>query len=276
MTSFLNGKNDKEKNVLIEENGMFERLSALMSDHKIDVIGVADVSDWPSPQPECNPNLILRNCARIVVFGKEISRSVYLTQRFSLELYGNVAKNYYQTMDAAAIEAASFLTREGFPSVPLGSYLPLLMRQGKYWGMVSLKHAAVRAGLGSIGKNTLLINERYGNRLRLGGILTTAPLPAGRPLEQPLCIKACRTCIEVCPVFALDGRGGINQYKCLRRSTSHPLLSAAFLSKWFSSSMRINKMFELVTNTLGANYSYSCCECLINCPHFDALPPKEK
>jgi epoxyqueuosine reductase QueG len=172
-------------------------------------------------------------------------------------------------MDGAAIEAASFLTREGFPSVPLGSYLPLIMRSGKYWGMVSLKHAAARAGLGSIGKNTLLINERHGNRLRWGGILTTAPLPAGQPLEKPLCIEACRTCIEVCPVGALDGRGGINQYKCLRKSTAHPLLATAFLSQWFSASAGMNRIFELVTGTIGARYSYSCFECLVNCPHFE-------
>jgi epoxyqueuosine reductase QueG len=240
----------------------------------MDVVGVANSGDWASPRVECRPDEILKDCARIIVFGKEIPRPVYVTQRHSLELYGHFSQNYYQTMDAAAMEVALLLTREGFASVPLGSYLPLLMRNGKYWGMVSLKHAAERAGVGSIGKNTLLINERFGNRLRLGGVLTTAPLPADKPLQHSLCIGACRTCVEVCPVGALDGRGGINQYKCLRKSTRHPLLSTAFLSQWFSASLPLNRNFELVTGTLGARYSYSCCECLVNCPHFDAVPAK--
>lgn len=258
-----------------EEIKMLEKLKTLFSAYRVDVVGVADTKDWGSPLPECDPCEILKGCIRVVVFGKEIPQPVYLAQRHALDLYGNVAQNYYQSMDAAAIEAASFLTRQGFPSVPLGSYLPLLMRNGKYWGMVSLKHAAARAGLGSMGRNTLLINQVYGNRVRLGGLLTTAPLPAGTPLEQPLCIDGCHTCAEVCPVGALDGNGGINQYKCLRKSTVHPLLGTAFLSQWFSGSNFVNKMFELVTATLGARYSYGCCECLINCPHFDTAPPRE-
>jgi epoxyqueuosine reductase QueG len=241
----------------------------------MDVVGVADASDWPSPRVECRPAEILKDCARIIVFGKEIPRPLYVTQRHAHDLYGHAAQNYYQTMDAAAIEVASLLTRKGFPSVSLGAYLPLLMRGGKYWGMISLKHAAVKAGLGSLGKNTLLINERFGNRLRLGAILTTAPLPADKPLEEPLCIESCRTCVEVCPVAALDGLGGIDQYKCLRKCTSHPLLATAFLSQWFSASDFVNRNFELVTSTLGARYSYSCCECLLNCPHFDTPPPDE-
>ncbi|MBI5114858.1 epoxyqueuosine reductase [Candidatus Poribacteria bacterium] len=247
---------------------MLKKIESYLYEQHMDVVGVADAAGWQSPLEECRPTEILKDCRRIIVFGKEISRPIYETRKHALDLYANVAQNYYQSMDAAAVEVASMLTRAGHPSVPLGAYLPLLMREGKYWGIVSLKHAAVRAGLGTMGKNTLLINEEFGNRLRLGGVLTTAPLPAGNPLPKSLCIQDCQTCVEVCPVQALNGQGGISQYKCLRKSTAHPLLATSFLSQWFRSSKLLNKNFELVTGTLGARYSYSCCECLINCPHF--------
>ncbi|RJP68720.1 MAG: epoxyqueuosine reductase [Candidatus Abyssobacteria bacterium SURF_17] len=247
---------------------MLKEIETFLLAQRMDVVGVADAAEWGSPVVECRPAEILKDCKRIIVFGKEISHPIYITQRHAHDLYGHIAQNYYQTMDAAAIEVASMLTRKGYPSVPLGAYLPLLMREGKYWGIVSLKHAAVRAGLGAMGRNTLLVNEKFGNRLRFGGILTSAPLPAGKPLEKSYCPDDCRTCADVCPVQALDGRGGINQYKCLRRSTSHPLLSTAFLSQWFRTSGFINNYFELVTGTLGARYSYGCCACLVNCPHF--------
>jgi epoxyqueuosine reductase QueG len=245
---------------------MLEKIESFLHGQNMDVVGVADAEGWMSPRAECSPTEVLRGCKRIIVFGKEIPRSVYIAQNHALELYANVAQNFYQSMDAAAIEVATMLAREGFPSVPLGAYQPLLMREGKYWGIISLKHAAVRAGLGTMGKNTLLITEKFGNRLRLGGLLTTAPLPAGTPLEESLCIKDCRNCANVCPVQALDGHGGIDQYKCLRKSTAHPLLSTAFFSQWFRNSKVINRNFELVTATLGAHYSYSCFECLVNCP----------
>jgi epoxyqueuosine reductase QueG len=247
---------------------MLEKIESYLREQKMDVVGVADTDAWPSPLAECNPNEILKDCKRIVVFGKEISHPIYTAERHAIDLYANVAQNYYHTMDAIAIEAATMLTREGHPSIPLGPYLPILMRKGKYWGMVSLKHAAVRAGIGTMGRNTLLANETFGNRLRLGGILTTADLPAGTPLEESLCKDDCRVCVEVCPVRALDGHGSIDQYKCLKKSTAHPLLATAILSQWFRSSKAVNENFQLVTETLGARYSYSCCACLVNCPHF--------
>jgi len=253
---------------------MLQQIEKYLQDQRIDVVGVADAGEWPSAQIECRPTEILTDCKRVIVFGKEIPRPVYVAERHAYDLYANVAHNYYVSMDAAAIEIASMLTREGYPSIPRGCYQPMLMRQGKYWGVVSLKHAAVRAGIGTMGKNTLLANDRFGNRLRLGGVLTTAELTAGKPLEKSLCIDGCKKCVEVCPVQALDGSGGIQQYKCLKQSTVHPLLSTAFLSQWLRNSTFVNKNFEMITGTLAARYSYSCCLCLINCPNFNQGVPK--
>jgi len=247
---------------------MLEKIESYLYGQRMDVVGVADAGGWQSPLAECDPNEILKDCKRIIVFGKEIPHPVYTAQRHALDLYGNVAQNYYPAMEAVAIEVASMLTREGHPSIPLGPYQPILMREGKYWGMVSLKHAAVRASLGTMGRNTLLATEKFGNRLRLGGVLTTAELPAGQPIAESLCEDNCRTCVEVCPVRALDGHGGIDQYKCLRRCTGHPLLATMFLSQWFRSSEPLNRYFQFVTETLGARYTYTCFECLVKCPHF--------
>ncbi len=247
---------------------MMKDIETYLQDQKIDVMGVADVRDWPSALSECRPSEILTDCKRVIVFGKEIPGPVYVAEKHAYDLYANVAHNYYASMDAAAIEVCSMLTREGFPSIPLGCYQPMLMREGKYWGVVSLKHAAVRAGIGTMGKNTLLANAKFGNRLRLGGLLTTAELPSGKPLEKSLCIEGCNKCVEACPVQALDGSGGIVQYKCLKQSTVHPLLSAAFLSQWLRGSKFVNENFEVITATLAARYSYSCYECLVNCPNF--------
>jgi len=247
---------------------MLEKVESLLYALKMDVVGVADTEDWRSALPECNPGEILKECRRIIVFGKEIPYPAFAARRHAIDLYANVAQNFYHTMDSAAIEVATMLTREGHPSVPLGCYLPILMREGKFWGMVSLKHAAVRAGLGAMGRNTLLATEKFGNRLRLGGVLTTAELPAGSPAESSLCEDNCRTCVEVCPVNALDGHGGIDQYKCLKKCTAHPLLATMFLSQWFRYSKPLNKYFQLVTETMAARYTYSCFECLVRCPHF--------
>ena len=125
-----------------------------------------------------------------------------------------------------------------------------------------------------MGKNSLLVNKQFGNRLRLGGVLTTAELPAGKPLKKSMCAVGCRKCIEVCPMQALDGNGGIDQYKCLKNCIVHPILSLGFFSKWFKHSRFVNKTTEMTTKTLISAYTYSCNSCLVNCPNFRRGIPK--
>ncbi|MDP4094096.1 MAG: epoxyqueuosine reductase [Bacillota bacterium] len=66
------------------------------------------------------------------------------------------------------------------------------------------KTAAVRAGLGWIGKNGLFISSRYGPRVRLGTILTDAQLPVTDEVLESRC-GSCRKCVESCPAMALTG-----------------------------------------------------------------------
>ena len=66
------------------------------------------------------------------------------------------------------------------------------------------KTVAVYAGLGWIGKNCLLITERYGGAVRLSSLLTDAPLPFDAPVEKSRC-GGCRVCVERCPAKAFTG-----------------------------------------------------------------------
>ena len=66
------------------------------------------------------------------------------------------------------------------------------------------KTIATRAGLGWIGKCALLINKHFGAALRLGSVLTEAPLTTGTPNYMPGCGK-CIACLEACPANAILG-----------------------------------------------------------------------
>jgi len=78
---------------------------------------------------------------------------------------------------------------------------------------LSQKKMAQLAGLGAIGKNSLVINPEYGPWIRLQSILTDAPLVPDEPYTQDQC-KDCTRCIDACPTGALSPYV-IDPEKCL-------------------------------------------------------------
>src|SRR6202158_5945035 len=73
-------------------------------------------------------------------------------------------------------------------------------------GPVQERILAKYAGLGWLGKNTLLLNQQLGSFFFLGVVLTTLELepslPAGTAPPPDLC-GSCRRCIDACPTDAL-------------------------------------------------------------------------
>ncbi len=66
------------------------------------------------------------------------------------------------------------------------------------------KTAATCAGLGWIGKNGLIINERYGSKLTWATVLTDAPLWPDKPYVSSRC-GDCDLCVRHCPSGAVHG-----------------------------------------------------------------------
>ena len=116
-----------------------------------------------------------------------------------------------------AYDIAKFSRSHGLKALPLpASGCPLDMRF--YEAVFSYKHAAQAAGVGYIGRSSLLITPDFGPRVRLSCCLTEAVLEPQTTLTADGC-QSCRICIDNCPAQALDRPPGgepyiINKFAC--------------------------------------------------------------
>lgn len=84
-------------------------------------------------------------------------------------------------------------------------------------GELSDVAVAERAGLGFIGRNSLLINPQYGSWLYLGELITDLEFEPDEPIENGC--GDCYRCVQACPGQALSPEGMANPKRCLSYQT---------------------------------------------------------
>ena len=98
--------------------------------------------------------------------------------------------------------AAGILAEEGYRTAVLADNSRLVDRA-----------AAVRAGIGWWGKNTMVLAPGQGPWMLLGSVVTDAPLPCDRPMSRTC--GTCQACLPACPTGALVAPGVLDARLCL-------------------------------------------------------------
>lgn len=156
---------------------------------------------------------------------------------------------------------------------------------------VSLRHAAVAAGLGEFGWNSIVLTPEYGPRNRFGLLLTTLELEPDPQYSGPkLCDPSkCRVCYEVCPTGAIEewkegaGRtctvGDVTSTYC-HLNWNKCKIACHMLNKktggdydWIKSDNPTNQEIEeamrakpMETTGVQVNPTWKCGQCMAYCP----------
>lgn len=102
-------------------------------------------------------------------------------------------------LDQAALRLTLAIQGMGYNALPIpASQIIDWERQTAH---LSHKMIALRAGMGWIGRNNLLVHPEFGSKIRLATILTDMPLKTDSPVNKDC--GECRKCMEICPVSAI-------------------------------------------------------------------------
>jgi epoxyqueuosine reductase QueG len=179
-----------------------------------DLCGIALAERFAGAPDGFRPVDIYRNCRTVVVFAKRLPLGALSADNCVPYTFLNSVVT--EEVDRLAIDVSRKLEELGIASVPIPSDDPY-----EHWeanrsygrAILSLRHAAYLAGLGVLGKNTLLLNDKFGNMVQIGAVLVDAELDGDPLATYEGCMHNCRLCLDACPAGALDGET-VNQQLC--------------------------------------------------------------
>jgi epoxyqueuosine reductase QueG len=188
----------------------------------IDLVGITRADDIILAHPARPPRALMPTAESVIVMA--VSHSLGAVYAPDIKLWTRNKMQTSRLLDQVAEKVGRYLEQQGFLSLPVSADKPveihkrslethLKLDHTKVLGQLSLKHAAVSAGLGTIGRSNLLITNRFGPHVRLGAVITEAVLGVDTPAAGDPCPSGCRKCEQACPVRALD-RGSYRVDPC--------------------------------------------------------------
>lgn len=244
-----------------------EEVETIFSQNNIPVFGIAKASDLENEPSGYRPSDMLASAKNILCLGVPVPKGIFKCQERSEWMYWRAANIYYRSIDMVLMRIASMLEEKGEIAMPIYGCFPYNIKgKGDFWGYMGLIKMAEAVGIGKVGKNGLLFNSKYGPRLLLGGIVTTASLPtmAWPEKDEKGCPEECTACQEQCPIKAIDRSGKVDRVACIKYSMKSPI---------FSNMMKTNKMtpqdVQMINHLTAVDdhSAYRCIKCVSACPY---------
>ncbi len=158
-----------------------------------DMVGVCDPAALnPPPEFEWVNSLVVLAYA-------SLDETLDANMRLEFDGKKKWSKWIYEIIEARALRLCVRLMEAGFRAV--ATKRPDLVKAG------------VLSGLGSAGRNNMLVTETFGPRVRLIAVATDAGVGFDEPFQKELC-RECDVCMKACPTGALAAEG-FDRKRCI-------------------------------------------------------------
>ena len=191
-----------------------DKIKSLAISFGADLCGIANSERFSQAPEGFRPTDVYSRCKSVVVFLKRMPPHVILAK--NPVPYSHTADLLYSALDQIGLKLSSELEKYGIHTVPVPTDIPYLYYDEEKMhgmGVISMRHAAYNAGLGILGRNTLLMNKEFGNMVYIGAVLIDTRVKPDPVVKDFACPAKCRLCLDACPVKALDGIT-VNQKSC--------------------------------------------------------------
>jgi epoxyqueuosine reductase QueG len=250
---------------------MKKRIKEFALNLEVDDVGVAAAADYQSPR---SPKLdtIFPGVKSIVVMAYKEPSSC---ESPNMQVAMNGRLDVMEFSRSCNYKMVRFLEKEfgaKAMSVPASYPLEMSLETMGSIGDVSLRHAAIAAGLGVFGRHNLVIHPKLGTRVIFTAMLTDLDMPSDARCEEELCTN-CNECVEQCPAGALDVENRTDMMKCLRKSQPYGIGSSIrFWSKFVDATPEEKKKmvkdveFWRMYQAGFIGFQYFCWNCMKSCP----------
>ncbi len=182
---------------------------------------------WLARDPErrLDPARVVAGARSVVVVGQSYAVGPP-PAAWDEPLHGRVARyawgpDYHDVLLPPLMELGRFLQREAGGAVAWRAYVDT--------GPLPERELAARAGLGFIGRNSLLVTPQFGSLVLLGELLTDVALEPDPPAEEGGALLraggreagcgACRRCLDACPTGAFAAPYVLDAGRCISYQT---------------------------------------------------------
>ncbi len=257
-------------------NDALNDIAEILTREGVSVWGAGPSKPMEDERPGYRPSDLVPGARSLVCFGLPVPRGIFGQKRHVVLSNWRTQNLYYRKLDSLSVWLAARLEEEGERAVPVFGCLPMELRGlASVGGRLSISVAGymnqIRMGettrIGTRGRNGILFHPRYGSRLMLGGVVTSAVLQSRtEPAPVEAGCRDCRLCVDACPIGAIrPEEKTVDIPACLGYTSRTPLLPKGrfFLLSLISR----EKADRLMSQTTADEHTlHVCSRCVSACP----------